>query len=71
VRAWLITSKLGQDANPLDASPANQEISQPRPAQEGGHEGSAAESGQGPSDRSRTSGGGSADKGKAGKKYSS
>lgn len=71
ISARLITVKLGQESNPLNASPANQEISQPRPAQEGGHGGSAAESGDGPSDRSRTSGGGSPEKGKSGQKYSS
>ncbi|KAK5123551.1 hypothetical protein LTR85_002589 [Meristemomyces frigidus] len=49
-------------SNPLNVSPANQEVSKPRGGTEGGHEGSAAESGQGNSDRSRTSGGGSAPK---------
>ncbi|GAB7355360.1 hypothetical protein MBLNU459_g5885t1 [Dothideomycetes sp. NU459] len=60
-----------KESNPLNASPANPDISKPRPAQEGGHEGSSAESGKGPSDRARTSGGGSPEKGSSGQKYSS
>lgn len=52
-----------QDGNPLDASPANQEISKARDPQEGGHEGSSAQSGKGNSDRERASGGGSPAKG--------
>ncbi|KAF4549763.1 Hypothetical protein D9617_20g028190 [Elsinoe fawcettii] len=60
--------------NPLDASPANHDISQPRKGTEGGPESSSAQSGQGPSDRQRTSGGsttsGSGDyKSGKGKKY--
>lgn len=51
-----------QDSNPLNVSPANHDVSQPRPAQEGGHEGSSAQSGQGSSDRERASGGGSPSK---------
>ncbi|TKX20195.1 hypothetical protein C1H76_7696 [Elsinoe australis] len=43
--------------NPLNASPANHEISQPRKGTEGGAESSSAQSGQGPSDRQRSSGG--------------
>lgn len=69
---WITNSKTQiQDSNPLDVSPANQEVSKARDPQEGGHEGSSAESGQGPSDRARTSGGGSPDKGAKGQKYSS
>ena len=60
-----------QESNPLDVSPANHGVSQARDPQEGGHEGSSSESGQGGSDRARTSGGGSPKKGSAGKKYSS
>ncbi|PSK50347.1 hypothetical protein B9Z65_291 [Elsinoe australis] len=45
------------EGNPLNASPANHEISQPRKGTEGGAESSSAQSGQGPSDRQRSSGG--------------
>ncbi|PNS21938.1 hypothetical protein CAC42_536 [Sphaceloma murrayae] len=58
--------------NPLDASPANAEISKPRKGTEGGPESSSAQSGQGPSDRQRSSGGsgtGSDYKGGEGKRY--
>lgn len=52
----------GEETSPLDVSPANQEVSQPRGASEGGAEGSAGESGQ-TSERQRTSGRGSPQKG--------
>ncbi|KAF2224502.1 hypothetical protein BDZ85DRAFT_281088 [Elsinoe ampelina] len=60
--------------NPLNASPANHEISQPRKGTEGGPESSSAQSGQGPSDRQRSSGGSTTEgsksyKGSKGKKY--
>ncbi|KAF7191321.1 hypothetical protein HII31_07344 [Pseudocercospora fuligena] len=48
----------GDSNNPLNVSPANHDISQPRGAQEGGAQGSAGETGSG-SSRQRTSGGGS------------
>ena len=67
----LITYKLGQGSNPLDVSPANHENSQPRKAGEGSPEGSAASDSSSNSDRARTSGGGSPNKGKSGQKYSS
>ncbi|KAH0012687.1 hypothetical protein KCU86_g14459, partial [Aureobasidium melanogenum] len=67
----LTTRKLGQASNPLNVSPANQEVSQPRGSTEGGHEGSAASSSDSPSDRSRSSGSGSPNKGSKGQKYSS
>ncbi|KAK4549481.1 hypothetical protein LTR36_006478 [Oleoguttula mirabilis] len=54
-------------SNPLNVSPANTEVSKPRGGQEGGHEGSSAESGQGNSDRARTSGSGGAPKSGGGK----
>ncbi|THX89561.1 hypothetical protein D6D05_01144 [Aureobasidium pullulans] len=64
-------SESGKASNPLNVSPANQEVSKPRGATEGGHEGSAASSSDSPSDRSRSSGGGSPTKGSQGQKYSS
>ncbi|KAL1297793.1 hypothetical protein AAFC00_006328 [Neodothiora populina] len=60
-----------QDSNPLNVSPANQEVSKPRGSTEGGSQSSSAQSGKGPSDRARTSGGGSPDKAASGQKYSS
>ncbi|KAG9558685.1 hypothetical protein KCU77_g7257, partial [Aureobasidium melanogenum] len=65
------SAQLGQASNPLNVSPANQEVSQPRGSTEGGHEGSAASSSDSPSDRSRSSGSGSPNKGSKGQKYSS
>ncbi|KAK4507675.1 hypothetical protein PRZ48_001410 [Zasmidium cellare] len=60
--------KQAQDANnPLNVSPANQAVSQPKGVQEGKvTEGSAGETGQG-SERARTSGGGSPSKAGGGK----
>ncbi|KAF2718009.1 hypothetical protein K431DRAFT_288057 [Polychaeton citri CBS 116435] len=52
----------GQENNPLDVSPANHDVSQPRHPQEGGAEGSPSETGEG-SQKSSSSGGGSAPKG--------
>ncbi|EME89354.1 uncharacterized protein MYCFIDRAFT_123521, partial [Pseudocercospora fijiensis CIRAD86] len=49
----------GNSNDPLNVSPANRDISQPRGQQEGGAQGSAGETGDGGS-RQRTSGGGSA-----------
>ncbi|KAH0364946.1 hypothetical protein KCU65_g6445, partial [Aureobasidium melanogenum] len=65
------SAQLGQASNPLNVSPANQEVSQPRGSTEGGHEGSAASSSDSASDRSRSSGSGSPSKGSKGQKYSS
>ncbi|KAK6003233.1 hypothetical protein QM012_001078 [Aureobasidium pullulans] len=65
------SAQLGQASNPLNVSPANQEVSQPRGSTEGGHEGSAASSSDSASDRSRSSGSGSPTKGSKGQKYSS
>ncbi|GAB7363472.1 hypothetical protein MBLNU230_g3744t1 [Neophaeotheca triangularis] len=50
-----------ESANPLNVSPANQEVSKPRGQQEGGPEGSSKETGgkRDNSDRERTSGGAS------------
>jgi hypothetical protein len=67
----LTTRKIGQASNPLNVSPANQEVSKPRGATEGGAQGSAAESNSSPSDRARSSGSGSPTKGSKGQKYSS
>ncbi|KAG9524078.1 hypothetical protein KCU71_g10468, partial [Aureobasidium melanogenum] len=65
------SAQLGQASNPLNVSPANQEVSKPRGSTEGGHQGSAASSSDSPSDRSRSSGSGSPNKGSKGQKYSS
>nr|OQO31815.1 hypothetical protein B0A51_00717 [Rachicladosporium sp. CCFEE 5018] len=54
----------GKDGNPLDVSPANQEVSKPRHAQEGGSEGSASQAGE--AGRARTSGGSGSGKHKSG-----
>ncbi|KAI5212018.1 hypothetical protein E4T42_02591 [Aureobasidium subglaciale] len=61
----------GDATNPLNVSPANQEVSKPRSPTEGGAEGSAAAASDSPSDRSRSSGKGSPTKGSEGQKYSS
>ncbi|TKA79585.1 hypothetical protein B0A55_03376 [Friedmanniomyces simplex] len=53
--------------NPLEVSPANQEVSKPKEQPQGEHEGSSAQSGGGPSDRQRTSGGSSPPKSGGGK----
>lgn len=56
--SWLICQLTPQDKNnPLDVSPANREVSKQRPQQEGG----AQDSGE--SERPRTSGGSSPNKG--------
>ena len=60
-------SPILKGSNPLNVSPANHDISQPRHPQEGGSQGSEAESGQGPYDRSGASGGGSPSKAGGGK----
>ncbi|KAJ9627055.1 hypothetical protein H2203_003515 [Taxawa tesnikishii (nom. ined.)] len=52
-------SKVGQPTSPLDASPANHDISQPRGFQEGQPENSKSESEKSTGGRERTSGGGS------------
>ncbi|KAI4749011.1 hypothetical protein E4T44_13027 [Aureobasidium sp. EXF-8845] len=67
----LTPAKVGQSSNPLDVSPANQEVSKPRGSQEGGAQGSAASSDSSPSDRARSSGSGSPTKSSQGQKYSS
>ncbi|KAK5133855.1 hypothetical protein LTR08_007186 [Meristemomyces frigidus] len=54
-------------SNPLDVSPANQEVSKQKGAKTHDAGGSAAESGEGNSDRARTSGGGSPAKSGGGK----
>jgi len=59
--------KTGQESNPLDVSPANHDVSQPRGGTEGGHEGSSSQSSEGSSDRARTSGGSSNSGSKKGK----
>ncbi|KAK4901667.1 hypothetical protein LTR27_001439 [Elasticomyces elasticus] len=53
--------------NPLEVSPANQEVSKPKEQAQGETEASSAESSGGPSDRRRTSGGGSPPKSGGGK----
>ncbi|KAF2148749.1 hypothetical protein K461DRAFT_282216 [Myriangium duriaei CBS 260.36] len=61
-----------KDSDELNVSPANHKVSQPRGGTEGGAESSSSQSGQGPSDRSRSSGGsghGGGYKGGEGKKY--
>ncbi|KAI4238795.1 MAG: hypothetical protein L6R40_005650 [Gallowayella cf. fulva] len=58
---WLLTNSQESD-NPLEVSPANHDISQPRGEQEGGSENSSASSGT-TSGRERSSGGGSTKKG--------
>ncbi|KAG8625331.1 hypothetical protein KVT40_007082 [Elsinoe batatas] len=55
-RGTVSAPEQGKSGNPLNASPANHEISQPRKGTEGGPESSSAQSGQGPSDRQRSSG---------------
>jgi hypothetical protein len=55
--ALLTTIRFQDSKNPLNVSPANQEVSQPRSAQEGGAAGSKGETGQGREERARTSGG--------------
>ncbi|KAL8754021.1 MAG: hypothetical protein Q9199_004635 [Rusavskia elegans] len=57
-----VGDKTGVSDNPLEVSPANNEISQPRNQQEGGSQNSSASSGT-TSDRERSSGGGSPKKG--------
>ncbi|OQO11170.1 hypothetical protein B0A48_05426 [Cryoendolithus antarcticus] len=53
----------GKDGNPLDVSPANQDVSKARDPQEGGSEGSASQAGE--DERARTSGGSGSGKHKA------
>ncbi|KAF2239566.1 hypothetical protein EV356DRAFT_528154 [Viridothelium virens] len=53
------TTQSSGQSNPLNVSPANQEVSQPRGNTEGGPEGSSGETGQGSQERGRTSGRGS------------
>ncbi|KAI4225060.1 MAG: hypothetical protein L6R36_004187 [Xanthoria steineri] len=57
-----VGDKTGASDNPLEVSPANHDISQPRHEQEGGSENSSASSGT-TSGRERSSGGGSPKKG--------
>ncbi|KAL8860503.1 MAG: hypothetical protein Q9178_003162 [Gyalolechia marmorata] len=57
-----VGSKTGASNNPLEVSPANPDVSQPRHPQEGGSENSSKSSGT-TSGRERSSGGGSAKKG--------
>jgi hypothetical protein len=57
----------GQNVNPLNVSPANRGVSQPRESTEGGAESSSGESRHSQSQRQRTSGKGSAPKSGSGK----
>ncbi|KAI9666039.1 MAG: hypothetical protein M1821_003974 [Bathelium mastoideum] len=54
-----VRTKTSDQNNPLNVSPANPSVSQPRGNTEGGPEGSAGETGGGSSERQRTSGRGS------------
>lgn len=57
-----------QTSNPLNASPANHDISQPREGTEGGAQGSESETGSSrEAARAKTSGGGSSPKAGGGK----
>ncbi|GAM89393.1 hypothetical protein ANO11243_074310 [Dothideomycetidae sp. 11243] len=66
--------QLGSKDDALNVSPANKDVSKPRKQDEGGAESSSRQSGEGPTDRKRSSGGSGQEgsyKGGEGKRYDS